>query len=170
MYGKSNHSTDLVFEHMAKTNRLGVPEELITALHPNQAGKMGLIFLQIGMAMMSHATDDAEYEESSQRVHMLYGARTLLEKIDRGIKQIEIQVGRGDTLKQAVKCAATEYGVAEGTLHQAVHMRADKSARLKNVEIDRLIEQGWPDRMIALHLKCTRTTVWRHHKLLAATS
>lgn len=166
MYGRKNNSIDIVFEDRARTSRYGVPPELIQALNPTESGKLGMIFLQLAQAMISHATEQGRIQRNSENRNLMWKARPLLDRVDQGIKSIEWDLGRGSTLKQAAESASITHHISEHVLLQAVHMRAEKSTHLRRVEIDRLIEAGWTDKLIAAHVKCHAATIRRHRKVL----
>lgn len=166
MYGRKSNSIDIVFEDRARTSRYGVPPELIQALNPTESGKLGMIFLQLAQAMISHSTEEGRFQRNRENMNLMSKARPLMERVDRGIKSIEWDVGRGSTLKQAARSAAMSHHISEHVLLQAVHMRAEKSTHLRRVEIDRLIEAGWPDKLIAAHVKCHAATIRRHRKAI----
>lgn len=141
-----------------------IEEKFNTLFDAKTSAALGYLLLELGVSLLERGNYAARLERNKDMLCLMHRKQTLVKRIDDAIERIERMVNTGATLRHAVKSAAESYNISEATLYEAVHFRAPVRRSLRRVEIDRLIDAGWPDCRIGEYLKVHRSTILRHRK------
>ncbi len=160
--GNNHHSWVGGYTRAQAYARLSPPQ--LEHIEPHLAGPLGVMFLALAECLIRKASDDSRQRQLIEKSEAQFRSRALQERISGALKAVADRVNCGSGRAAAIKGVAEHFNVSAGTLEQAIHLAAAYNKSLRRIEIDRLIQEGWPDARIADYLKCHRSTIHNHKK------